>query len=107
MSVTRIQCGNVSKVATAGVLEELGVLQCDLFERFQAVCGEPGTNHVDQTDPLAALFAKRVVGVGSQPFLTTYARLEADQPLAVIEIERLGYESCCFLALAVIRVARQ
>ena len=105
--VTRVQCGNVSKFATAGVFEELGVLQRDLFERFEAVYGEPGTNHIDQAGPLAAPFAKRVVGVRSQPFFTTYARLEADLPLTVVEIERFGHEPCCFLALAVIGVAGQ
>ena len=78
----------------------------DFLQRFQAVAGESGADHVHAFGAAACQLDQRRLGVGLQPFGLAKARLEGHQVLRGRQAQALGQQACGLARFAVVGVAQ-
>jgi hypothetical protein len=94
------------KVGAARVQKRLAGFHVDFFQRFQAVAGEAGADHIHPLRTCLGQGHQRGLGVGLQPFGFAKARLEGDGVLVLAQAQRLGQQAAGLVALAVVGVAQ-
>jgi hypothetical protein len=91
--------------ATAGLRELVREHVADFLERFQAVDGEPGRDHVDVKHALRGQSLQRVARRRPDPLLAAELRLVGQRPLRRVQPERRRDRLRRGFALALVRVA--
>ena len=100
MVITGIECGNVMQRLAAGVREDPGIANLDLFECFEAIGGEPWAHDIETSGSASTQAGNRFVGIRAQPLGATEPRLERRNPVILFELQRIGDEPCGLETLA-------
>src|SRR5258706_6833090 len=90
----------------ARLQERVPALHRDLLERFEAIGGDAGTDHVAALHAGAPERRERLRGVRLDPFGRAEARLETRERARVVPAELGRDEARAFEALAAVRIAR-
>ena len=102
-----VQGRDIAIVFATGRQKHRPVLKGDFFQRFQAVGGETGADHIHAFDPGSRPSGQQLAGVGLQPFGAAKARLKRHRPLILLQAQPFGDQPGGFVALAVVGVASQ
>ena len=88
--VALIQAGDVTVFAASRMQEIFLAFQCDLFQRFQAVGHETGTDYIYTPGFLCSPGFQGGGSIGLEPFCLAEAGLETDGVLLRLQSQFLG-----------------
>ena len=101
-----VQAGDVAELFAACVQKRFACFHADFFQRFQAVAGKAGADHINAFGAFFGQFDQRGLGVRLQPFGLAKARLESDLVAVFGQAQLFSHQAGCFVAFAVVRVAQ-